>query len=119
MIKPSVLLVDDDQSFRTYMTLMLRAREYAADALENGDQLINRLLSGDLPSVILLDLMLADGDGIDIIGKMRKMGIDVPVIMLSGAAHVRTVVKAMKLGASDFLLKPFEDSALENAIHEV
>ena len=47
---------------------------------------------------------------------MKKIGIDVPVIMLSGAGHVRTVVEAMKLGACDFLLKPFDESALEQAI---
>jgi two-component system response regulator AtoC len=117
MIKPSVLVVDDDQSFRTYVTLLLRARGYAVDALENGDQLIARLTSGETPSVILLDVLLPDSDGIEVIGRMKTMGVNVPVIMLSGVSHVRTVVEAMKLGASDFLMKPFDDSALERAIN--
>ncbi|PYS28351.1 MAG: sigma-54-dependent Fis family transcriptional regulator [Acidobacteria bacterium] len=117
MMKPSVLIVDDDQSFRTYVTLLLRGREYPVEALENGDQLIARLKSAEIPSVILLDVLLPDSDGIEVIGKIKAMGVSVPVIMLSGVGHVRTVVEAMKLGASDFLMKPFDDSTLERAIN--
>jgi len=109
--------VDDDQSFRTYVTLLLRGREYPVEALENGDQLIARLKSAEIPSVILLDVLLPDSDGIEVIGKIKAMGVSVPVIMLSGVGHVRTVVEAMKLGASDFLMKPFDDSTLERAIN--
>jgi len=116
-MKPSVLIVDDDQSFRTYVTLLLRGREYPVEALENGDQLIARLKSAKIPSVILLDVLLPDSDGIEVIGKIKAMGVSVPVIMLSGVGHVRTVVEAMKLGASDFLMKPFDDSTLERAIN--
>src|SRR2546426_3870991 len=115
-MKPSVLIVDDDQSFRTYVTLLLRGREYPVEALENGEQLIARLKSAKIPSVILLDVLLPDSDGIDVIGKIKSIGVSVPVIMLSGVGHVRTVVEAMKLGASDFLMKPFDDSTLEKAI---
>ncbi|OLE17856.1 MAG: hypothetical protein AUI36_36205 [Cyanobacteria bacterium 13_1_40CM_2_61_4] len=116
-MKPSVLIVDDDQSFRTYVTLLLRGREYPVEALENGDQLIARLKSAEIPSVILLDVLLPDSDGIEVIRKIKAMGVSVPVIMLSGVGHVRTVVEAMKLGASDFLMKPFDDSTLERAIN--
>jgi len=116
-MKPSVLIVDDDQSFRTYVTLLLRGREYPVEALENGEQLIARLKSAKIPSVILLDVLLPDSDGIEVIGKIKAMGVSVPVIMLSGVGHVRTVVEAMKLGASDFLMKPFDDSTLERAIN--
>jgi DNA-binding NtrC family response regulator len=118
MIKTSVLIVDDDESFRTYLTLMLRARGYAADAVENCAQVISRLSSFALPSVILLDVFLPDGDGIDVIRQIRDRGVHVPVIMLSGVGHVKTVVEAMKVGATDYLLKPFDDSALEKAIND-
>jgi two-component system response regulator AtoC len=119
MIKPSVLIVDDDESFRTYITLMLRARGYAADAVENGAQVVSRLSSMPaLPSVVLLDVFLPDGDGIEVIRQIRAQGVNVPVIMLSGVGHVRTVVEAMKVGATDYIQKPFDDSALEKAIND-
>jgi two-component system response regulator AtoC len=85
--------------------------------VECGDQLLARLTSGAaLPSVILMDVLLPDSDGLELIGKMKDLGVHVPVIVLSGASHVRTVVEAMKLGACDFLLKPFDENALEQAI---
>jgi len=118
MIKPSVLIVDDDENFRTYITSMLRARGHAAEAVENGEQLISRLSSLALPSVILLDVLLPDGDGIELIRQVRAQGVHAPVIMLSGVDHVRTVVEAMKVGATDYLLKPFDDCALEKAIDD-
>jgi two-component system, NtrC family, response regulator AtoC len=116
MIKPSVLVVDDDEAFRTYITDLLRGKDYSVDAVASGDELMTRLVSGQIPSAILLDVLLPDRDGIEVIRRIREAGITVPVIMLSGVGHVRTVVEAMKLGASDFLMKPFDDEALEKAI---
>src|SRR5438552_1305809 len=81
---------------------------------------MERLLSGQrLPSMILLDVLMPDSDGIQVMEKIKASGVRVPVIMLSGVGHVRTVVEAMKLGASDFLMKPFDDDALEAAINKV
>ncbi len=116
MLKHSVVIVDDDDSFRTYISSLLCFWGYVAETLESGDQLIGRLSSGLRPSVILLDVLLPDGDGIEVIRRMRAMAVDIPVIMLSGIGKVRTVVEAMKLGALDFLHKPFDESALERAV---
>jgi DNA-binding NtrC family response regulator len=112
----SVLLVDDDESFRKYITLLLRAEGYRVDAMESGGQLMARLRSGPQPSVILLDVLLPDTDGIEIMQKMKSMGLNIPVILLSGGGHVRTVVDAMKLGARDFLMKPADEAVLQSAI---
>src|SRR2546422_10645858 len=119
MSKRSVLLVDDDESFRGWATLLLKERGYTAEAAENGDQLIERLSSGEMPSIILLDVLLKDSDGIEVMRGIKTAGVTIPVIMLSGLGHVRTVVEAMKLGASDFLTKPFDDDALDEAINKV
>src|SRR5438132_1361950 len=120
MNTPAILLVDDDCSFRNYVTALLSAKGYRIDAIENGQELMARLLSGQpLPSMILLDVLLPDSDGIQVMEKIKASGIALPVIMLSGVGHVRTVVEAMKLGASDFLMKPFDDDALESAIDKV
>jgi DNA-binding NtrC family response regulator len=119
MNTPTVLVVDDDESFRTYMTLLLRKQGYAVEALECGVQLIARLASGPRPAVILLDVLLPDGDGIDLIGRISCMGAAAPVIVLSGVGQVKTVVEAMKLGAVEFLMKPFDEGALITAIKDV
>src|SRR5215475_5356654 len=119
MIKPSLLVVDDDDTFRNYITLLLRGRSYLVDAVANADQLMTQLALGPIPSVILLDVLLPDSDGLEVMRKIKQAGVIVPVIMLSGVAHVKTVVEAMKLGACDFLMKPFDCDTLEKGINEI
>jgi two-component system response regulator AtoC len=112
----SVYVVDDDAGFRSCMTSMLASVGYETTGIETGDELFAKLKARNTPSVILLDVLLADSDGIQVMAQIKQMGITAPVIMLSGIGQVRTVVEAMKLGAADYLMKPFEDSALEHAI---
>ena len=76
MPKPLVLLVDDDKSFRAYVTLLLEDRGYAAEAVESGNRLLARLASGEKPSVILLDVLLKDSDGIEV---MRRIMDDMHI----------------------------------------
>src|SRR5438552_12587197 len=120
MNRASILVVDDDQNFRNYLTALLRTEGYSVEDLENGAQLITRLTCGRaLPSIILLDILLPDTDGIESMRKIQSMGLNVPVIILSGVEHIKTIVDAMKLGACDFLIKPFDEAALESAINTV
>jgi two-component system response regulator AtoC len=118
MTKHSVYVVDDDASFRSYVATMLAEKGYEAAGIETGNDLIVKLKASSIPSVILLDVLLPDSDGIQVMAKIKEMGIAAPVIMLSGIGQVRTVVEAMKLGATDFLMKPFEPAALEDAIEK-
>src|SRR5262245_2358193 len=113
MSKRVIYVVDDDESIRTYLFSFLTAVGYSVECFNGGFALMDRLSSGRSPSVILLDVLLPDMDGIEILTKLQKMGLRVPVIMLSGVSHIQTVVEAMKVGASDFLMKPFDEGALE------
>ena len=116
MIKASIVSVDDDSSFQTYLSHFLTGKGYTVEALASGEALLARLNSGPMPSVILLDVILPDSDGIQIMEKIKTAGIRVPVIMISGIGLVKPVVEAMKLGAADFLTKPFDEAAFESAI---
>jgi DNA-binding NtrC family response regulator len=112
----TVLVVDDDRVFRTYIADALRSRGYVVDMAESGGQLLDRLASGTPPSIILLDVHMPETDGIELISKVKALGWNIPVIMLSGMNHVRTVVEAMKLGACDFVTKPCDEEALQRTI---
>src|SRR5207249_3469110 len=118
MMKQSVYVVDDDASFRSYLTTMLAGQGYETTGIETGNDLVAKLNSSSIPSIILLDVVLPDSDGIQVMARIKQMGITAPVIMLSGIGQVRTVIEAMKLGAADFLMKPFEYGALEEAIEK-
>jgi DNA-binding NtrC family response regulator len=119
MVSRSIFIVDDDSSFRLYLSQLLTAKGYSVSSLENGDELFEKLGCEPLPSLILLDVMLPGNDGITLIEKMRSAGIKIPVIVVSGVGLVKQVVEAMKAGASDFLTKPFEEEFFDNAIQNV
>jgi two-component system response regulator AtoC len=121
MTRGSIVVVDDDASMGPYLSQLLTDTGYAVDALANGHELLQRLSAGPVPSLILLDVVLPDTDGIHLIEKIRNSGLHIPFIMVSGTSQVRTDVEAIKLGASDFLPKPVDEDALraaiENALH--
>src|ERR1043166_3609409 len=116
MSKRSILVVDDDKNTRDYLATFLTASGYAVDCLGSGDEAIERLASGYSPSMILLDVMLPGKDGIEVLANVKAIYPALPIIILSGIGQIKTVVEAMKMGASDYLTKPFEEEALELAI---
>jgi DNA-binding NtrC family response regulator len=119
MNQASIVVVDDEPSIRTYLSHLLSITGYAVETMTDGDELLARLAVGPIPSLILLDVRLPGRDGIEIIQKIKEAHLKVPVIMLSGMSHTKTVVEAMKLGASDFLLKPVDEDLLAATIKNV
>src|SRR5437762_5874615 len=116
MSKRSILVVDDDKNTRDYLAAFLTSSGFIAECLESGDEAIERLASGYSPSMILLDIMLPGKDGIEVLANIKAIYPALPIIILSGVGQIKTVVEAMKMGASDYLTKPFEEEALELAI---
>jgi two-component system response regulator AtoC len=87
--------------------------------LESGDQAVARLSTGYVPSLIILDVVMPGISGIEALESIKKINSLIPVIILSAAGQTKTVVDAMKMGAADFLVKPFEEQELELAIENV
>ncbi|HYR41571.1 MAG TPA: sigma-54 dependent transcriptional regulator [Terriglobia bacterium] len=119
MDKRTVFIADDDQGLQNFLFTFLSTRGYRVECFSSGEALLSRLWAGDRTGLILLDVVMPGCDGVEVIQKIRAMGSKVPVIMLSGLADIRTVVESVKFGASNFLMKPFDEYALENMIKEV
>src|SRR5215475_13857392 len=119
MSKRSILVVDDDQSVRSYLSDFLTSCGYTVECSESGDQAVARLSAGYVPSVIVQDIVMPGINGIEVLESVKKINPSIPVIILSGAGQIKTVVDAMKMGAADFLVKPFEEQELELAIENV
>ncbi|MBI2817570.1 MAG: sigma-54-dependent Fis family transcriptional regulator [Acidobacteria bacterium] len=119
MSKRSVLVVEDDESTRTYLLRFLTSRGYAAEGVDSGEAAEARLATSFTPNVILLDLLLPGMSGKEVLDKWRHQDAAIPVIVLSGIGQISSVVAAMKMGASDYLVKPFEEEELELAIENV
>src|SRR5262247_970367 len=119
MSKRSILVVDDDQSVRSYLSDFLTSCGYTVECAESGDQAVTRLAGGYVPCVIVQDIVMPGINGIEVLESVKKINPSIPVIILSAAGQTKTVVDAMKMGAADFLVKPFEEQELELAIENV
>jgi len=119
MNKRSILVVDDDRSVRNYLFEFLTSCGYFVECLESGDQAVARLNTGYVPALIVLDLIMPGIDGIGVLENVKNINPSIPVIILSAVGQTKTVVDAMKMGAADFLVKPFEEPELELAIENV
>jgi len=119
MSKRSILVVDDDRSVRSYLSDFLTSCGYIVECLESGDQAMARLSAGHFPSLLVLDVVMPGISGIEVLENLKKINSTVPVIVLSAVGQTKTVVDAMKMGAADFLVKPFEEQELELAIENV
>lgn len=119
MSKRSILVVDDDRSVRSYLSDFLTSCGYTVECVESGDQAVARLTAGFSPSLIVLDIIMPGINGIEVLESVKKINTSIPVIILSAVGQTKTVVDAMKMGAADFLVKPFEEQELELAIENV
>jgi two-component system response regulator AtoC len=110
--KPQVMVVDDDLSMRSFLTAFLAERGYQAVTLGDAEEAVRRY-HDERPAAVILDVVIPGNmDGLEALAAFRKIDRDVPIIVLSGQGRTTTVVQAMKLGASDFVSKPFDDSDL-------
>jgi two-component system KDP operon response regulator KdpE len=100
-----VLLIDDDCDLREWVKLGLQARGYAVKATFSGTQGLI-LAYQEHPHVVLLDLMLPGMDGLETLSRLREV-CDVPVVVISARTGEEDVVRALSLGADDYLRKPF------------
>lgn len=70
-----------------------------------------------VPSCLILDLQLSDGDGLELQARMRELGDHIPIVVVTGFGDIRQTVKAMKAGAIDFLEKPISEQRLLDSVH--
>jgi two-component system response regulator AtoC len=118
MSKPTVLVVDDDGCTRRYLAALLCSLGYAVVEAESGEDALARLAAAE-PAAVLLDLLLPGISGLEVLDKARERQPDVPVIVLSTETQIKTVVDAVRRGASDYLTKPFEEEQLDLALRNV
>jgi two-component system response regulator AtoC len=112
-----VLVIDDDPGIREYLKALGERQGYQVSVAADGEEAIGSL-STSRPDIVTLDAVLPGMDGLETLRQMKKLIPDIPVIMLSGHGQARTIVEAMRLGASDFLRKPFEVEELELAFQK-
>jgi two-component system nitrogen regulation response regulator NtrX len=102
---PTVLIVDDEPGVRSALGSVLRDEGYDVDAVDSGEAALERL--GLQPfDVVVLDVWLPGMDGLATLARMRERRIEVPVVIISGHGNIESAVRAIKMGAFDFVEKP-------------
>ncbi|MCT8002124.1 nitrogen regulation protein NR(I) [Sphingomonas sanguinis] len=110
-----VLVVDDDAAIRTVVGQALRRAGHEVTAVETLARL-DRVLAGGAPDILVTDVILPDGDGIDHIRSVADRFPALPIIILSAQNTLTTAVRAAEVGAYEYLPKPFDLDALTNAV---
>jgi DNA-binding NtrC family response regulator len=111
MPETTVLVVDDDKSILTALKMTLEG-DYVVCTEENGANAL-KLLRDKEPDVVLLDIGLPDTSGIELISQIKALDPDIVIIMVTAVEETRMVVKALKLGAYDYLVKPIDAQELK------
>jgi DNA-binding NtrC family response regulator len=106
-VKLSVLIVDDEILIRKSLSKVLRARGFAVESASTGAEGLEKA-AADRPQVMILDMRLPDGDGLSVLRQARGLDPLLQVIVITAYGDVQSAVEAMKLGACDFLRKPYE-----------
>ena len=113
-----ILLVEDDEPTARSLELMLKAEGYVVDLADHGEDglEIGQLYDYD---IILLDLMLPDMDGYEVLRRLRSARVGTPILILSGVAELDAKIKGLGFGADDYVTKPFDRRELMARIQAI
>ena len=115
---PNILLVDDEPGMLRYIRTILEVEDYKVETATTGEEALERVQKGLRPDLVLLDLLMPGIDGLQTLEQLRQIQPGVKVVMLSCVGDTRKVVQAMRLGAHDYLTKPFQKAELDTVIDQ-
>ena len=113
----TVFVVDDDPHVRGAIQRMLKSAGLRSESFETPQEFMRRDLP-DGPSCLVLDVRLSGASGLDLQRELKRARIEIPIVFLTGHGDIPMTVRAMKLGAVEFLTKPFKRDILLSAIEQ-
>ena len=112
-----ILVAEDEPEIRDYLQIALRRPNFVVDFAGDGEEVLHALAKGvDMPSLLILDVMMPRKDGITTLKEIRHQNLKLPIIMLSGASSATNMEEAMEYGADNFLTKPVSHEELRQAV---
>lgn len=118
MPKGRILAVDDQRYFRELLEGMLVEEGFEVQTASSGQEAL-RLLGRSKFDIVLTDLVMPEMDGNELVHRVKRFDPDQDIVVVTGVVDVRTAVDSMKLGASEYLLKPFDRGTLANTLEGV
>jgi FixJ family two-component response regulator len=112
-----IAIVDDDPSVREGLSSLIRSAGLQVETFASAQEFLARP-GAEAPSCLVLDLQLPGLSGLDLQKRMAEVGMEIPIVFLTGHGNIPASVQAMKAGAVEFLTKPFDEQDLLQAIQE-
>ena len=116
--KAKILLVDDEPGMLRYIKTLLEVEDHQVATASTGEEALEIVQKGMSPDLVLLDLLMPGIDGLETLENLRKLRPGVKVVMLSCVNDTKKVVQAIRLGAADYITKPFQKAELDNVIDQ-
>jgi response regulator RpfG family c-di-GMP phosphodiesterase len=110
-----ILVVDDEEAIREAASTMLESRGYKCTALSNGHA-AQEFVRSQTPDLVLIDMIMPEMDGIELLDWLRNFDPEIPVIMVTAIHDISTALEAIRRGAYDYTLKPFEKDQLFHGV---
>ncbi len=114
----NILLVDDEPGMLRYIRTLLEVDDYTVQTASTGEEALQQVEKGLRPDLVLLDLLMPGIDGLQTLEQLRQLVPGLKVVMLSCVSDTRKVVQAIRLGAQDYLTKPFQKAELTTVIDQ-
>lgn len=114
-----ILLVDDEKDVGQIVSSFLACENCEIEHVMTGGDALDRMRDERLPDLVLLDINLPDINGMDVLRELKLINKDVPIVMMTGSRDIETVVRSIKMGAADFIQKPFRPHDFTRFVREV
>jgi len=118
MATTNILIVDDEPQAAEFLRTLLELESYGAEITSGGLEALERVQQEPVPDLVLLDVAMPGLDGFQTLGRLKEIRPGIKVVMVSCLSDPRTVVKALRLGAQDYLAKPFQKAELDSMIRQ-
>src|ERR1041385_1719346 len=116
--KAKILLVDDEPGMLRYIRTLLEVDDHHVETAATGEEGLEKVQKGLSPDLVLLDLLMPGIDGLETLESLRKLQPGAKVVMLSCVNDTKKVVQAIRLGATDYITKPFQKAELDAVIDQ-
>ena len=114
-----ILVVDDEQNMRNALSILLEKHNYAVCTACDGEEAIAAIEGGEVVDLIITDLKMPHVDGIGVLNYLRRKRHDIPLVLITAFGSIEAAVEAMKMGAADFITKPFNKDVICHVIDRI
>ncbi|HRC87568.1 MAG TPA: sigma-54 dependent transcriptional regulator, partial [Thermoanaerobaculia bacterium] len=116
-MKGSILIVDDERSLLDFLSILLEPEGYQIHTAGSVSE-AHKVLAATLPDLVLCDIMMPDGNGLDLLKEIKEKTPHTSVVMMTAYTSTKAAIEAMKLGAYDYISKPFDNDELKVVIEK-